>query len=170
MFFRNQLKKHSILDAWRSSEYACVQIVCNNSLHHHIKHLMGYFEFLYGSRIIYLPLNMSEKLYYHHFFEEVELNEAETHCLHLCQYDTISTHPKEQHLPFKETRTTIIFSFGYQPVLGHVLVPSLNKTHVLVVTVKLIWLLFFHVPSFPIREQPRKGPSWIGLRQSSLSV
>ena len=57
-------------------------------------------------------LNRSKTLHWQHFFEKLE--EAETHCLHLCQYKTILPHPKEQHLPFKQTRTNIIFSFGYQ--------------------------------------------------------
>ena len=34
------------------------------------------------------------------------------------------------------------------PVLGQVLIHSFDKTHVLVVTVKLIWLLFLNILSF----------------------
>ena len=44
-------QKHSFLDVWRGSEYACVQIAPGNVLSHHNKHLMGYFEFLNASRI-----------------------------------------------------------------------------------------------------------------------
>ena len=51
-------------------------------------------------------------LQWEHLFERLE--EAETHCLHLCYYDTILTQPEEQYLPFKQTETTTIFSFGYQ--------------------------------------------------------
>ena len=51
-------KKHSIL---RGSEYACVQIALVNVLCHYNKYLMGHFEFLHGSRIICLPLNISDK-------------------------------------------------------------------------------------------------------------
>ena len=40
--------------------------------------------------------------------------EAETHRLYLSKYNTIPTHPEEQHLPFKQTGTTTIFSFGHQ--------------------------------------------------------
>ena len=69
------------LDAWRGSEYACVQISSNNVLCHHNKRLMGYFEFLYGSGIICLPLNIPEKLHWQHLFEKPE--EAETHRLYL---------------------------------------------------------------------------------------
>ena len=39
-------QKHSLLDT------------PGNVLYHHSKHLMGYFEFLNGSKIIYLPLNI----------------------------------------------------------------------------------------------------------------
>ena len=70
---------------------------------------MGYSEFLHSSRIICLPLNITEKLPWQHFFETLE--EAETQ---LCWYDTIPTHPEEQHLPFKQTGTITIFSFWYQ--------------------------------------------------------
>ena len=48
------MQKHSILDAWRGSEYVYAQIAPGNVLCHHNKHLMGYFEFLHGSRIICL--------------------------------------------------------------------------------------------------------------------
>ena len=82
-----------------------------NILGHHNKHLMGYFKFLYYSIIICLPLNISGKSHWQHFFENLE--EAETHRLHLC-YDAIRAHLEKQHLSFKQTRTTTIFSLGYQ--------------------------------------------------------
>ena len=63
------------------SEYACVQIASNNVLYHHNKLLMGYFEFLYGSGKICLPLNIPEKLHWQDLFEKPE--EAETHLLYL---------------------------------------------------------------------------------------
>ena len=73
-----QTKEKSILD----SEYACVQTVLNNNVLGHHKHLMGYFEFLDGSRIICFSLNIPEILHGQHLFENLE--EAETHHLHLC--------------------------------------------------------------------------------------
>ena len=79
---------------------------------HHSKRLMGYFEFLYGSGIICLPLNIPEKLHWQHLFEKPE--EAETHRLYLSWYDAIHMRPEEQHLPFKQMGTTTVFSFGYQ--------------------------------------------------------
>ena len=102
----------SILDAWRGSEYACVQISSNNILCHHNKRLMGYFEFLYGSVIICLPLNIPEKLHWQHLFEKPE--ETGIHRLYLSWYDAIPMRPEEQHLPFKQMGTTTTFSFGYQ--------------------------------------------------------
>ena len=73
---------------------------------------MGYFEFLYDSGIICLPLIIPKKLHWQHLFEKPE--EAETHHFYLSYYNTIPTHPAEQHLPFKQTGTTTIFSFRYQ--------------------------------------------------------
>ena len=67
------------------------------------KRLMGYFEFLYESRIICLPLNISEKLHWQHLIVFI-----------FSEYNAIPTHPEEQQLPFKQTGTTTIFSFGYQ--------------------------------------------------------
>ena len=91
---------------------ACIQITPGNVLCHHSKHLMGYFKFLHGSRIICLCMSISEKLHWQYVSKKLE--EAETHCLHLFEYDTIPMHPEEQHLPFKQTGTTIVFSSGYQ--------------------------------------------------------
>ena len=51
------------------------------------------------------------------------------------------THPEEQHLQFKQTGTT-------KPVLDHVLIHSFDKTHVLIVTVELIWFLLLNIFSF----------------------
>ena len=52
---------------------------------------------------------------------------------------------------------TTISSSGYQPVIGHVLVHSIDKTHVLDVTVDLIWLLFLNILSFNFVATPRKS-------------
>ena len=73
---------------------------------------MEYFEFLYGSEITCLPLNIPEKLHWQHLFERPE--EAETHHLYLSQYNTIHTHLEELRLTFKQTGNSTIFSFGYQ--------------------------------------------------------
>ena len=43
------------------------------------------------------------------------------------------------------------------PVIGHALVHSVDKTHVLDVTVDLIWLLFLNILSFNFVATPRKS-------------
>ena len=140
-------QKESILDAGRGSDYACFQISSGNVLCHHSKHLMEYFEFLHGSTIICLPLNISKILHWQYAFGKLE--EAETHRLHLYWYDTIAMRPEGQHLLLKQTGITTFFHSDTNPVLGHVLVHSVDKTHVLVVTVELvrlflnIWLFLF---------------------------
>ena len=65
-------------------------------------------------------------------------------------------HPEEQHLPFKQMGTTTIHHLDTNPVLGHVLIYSVDKTHVLVVTVELIWLLFLNILSFNFLPTPNK--------------
>ena len=80
-----------------------IQIAPGNVLRYHNKHLMGYFESRYGSRIIFLPLNISEKLHWQCVFEKLEKAERNN-----------MRHPEEQHLPFKQTGTIIIFSSRYQ--------------------------------------------------------
>ena len=42
-------------------------------------------------------------------------------------------------------------------VLGHVLVHSVDKTHVLVVKVELIWLLFLNILSFNLGSTPNNS-------------
>ena len=86
------------------SEYACVQNGSNDVLCHHNKRLMGYFQFLHGSGIICLLLNIPEKSHWQHLLEKPE--EAET------------------HLPFKQTGTTTIFHSDTNPVFGHILIHS----------------------------------------------
>ena len=74
--------KHSILDAWRGSEYAFVHIEPGNVLCYHSKYLTVYFEFLHGPMIVFLPLNISEKLQWQYFSEKLE--KAEIYRFHLC--------------------------------------------------------------------------------------
>ena len=57
---------------------------------------------------------------------------------------------------FKEMGTTTISSSGYQPCNWPRLVHSVDKTHVLVVTVNLIWLLLLDILSFNSPTTPRK--------------
>ena len=112
---------------------------------HHNKHLMGYFEFLPGSRIIFLPLNISEKLHWQHLFEKLEEVRYSSPSSLLIRCNTY-IHPEKQHL-YSNKRLSFFHS-DTNPVLGHVMVHSVDKTHVLVVTVKLIWLFFLNILSF----------------------
>ena len=48
------------------------------------------------------------------------------------------------------------FHLDTNPILGYALVHSVDKTHVLVVTVDLIWLLFLKIISFNFVTTPRK--------------
>ena len=71
------------------------------------------------------------------------------------QYTNIHTHthahahtPWRIKLPFKQTGAITFFHWDTNPVLAHVLIYSVEKTHVLVVTVKLIWCLFLNILSF----------------------
>ena len=54
------------------------------------------------------------------------------------------------------------------PVLGHVLVHSVDKTHVLVVTVELIWLLFLNILSFNFVPTPNKSLRFTRFRRSPI--
>ena len=144
----------SILDAWRGSEYACVQISSNNILCYHNKRLMGYFEFLYGSGIICLPLNIPEKLHWQHIFEKPE--EAETHRLYLSWYDAIRMRPACNIYHSNKWVPPPSFLLDTNPVTGHVLVHSFDKTHNLVVIVELIWFFLLNILSFNFVPMPNK--------------
>ena len=65
-------------------------------------------------------------------------------------------HTEEQHLQFKQTGTTIIFLFGYRSCVWPRSDPFFVKTHVLVVTVELIWLLLLNILSFNFVPTPNK--------------
>ena len=126
---------------------------------------MLYFEFLHGSTIICLPLNISEKFHQQHLFEKLE--EAETHCLHLCQSDSVPTYPEQQHLPFRQMRSNPFFHLDTNPVLDHVLFYSVNKTNVLVV--RTVWLWFFNIVSLNFASTPNKSLRFTRLRRSYIN-
>ena len=48
------------------------------------------------------------------------------------------------------------FHSDTNPVFGHVLIHSFDKTHVLVVTVELIWLLLLNILSLNFVPMPNK--------------
>ena len=128
---------------------------------------MKCFEFLHGLTIISFALNISENLHWQHLFKRLE--EAETHHLRLCQCNIIPTHPEEQHLPFKQIGTPPFFHSDTNPVFGHVPFHSVDKTHVLVVTVELIWLLFLNILSFNFAPTPNKSLRLTPFRRSYVN-
>ena len=55
------------------------------------------------------------------------------------------------------------------PVIGHALVHSVDKTHVMVVSMKLIWLLFLNIFSFNFVPTPRKSLRFTRFRRSYVN-
>ena len=86
--------------------------------------LLEHFKFLNGSRVICLPLNTSEKLHCQYLFEK--LGKAETQEL----LNNNKDHSRKREPP-------AFFHSDTNVVLGHVLVHSVGKSHVLSVTVEL---------------------------------
>ena len=105
---------------------------------------MGYFEFLHGSRIICLPLNISVKLHWQYVF--IFVNTIQ----YLRTLKNNIYHSNKRGPP-------LFFHLDTNPVIGHALVCSVDKTHVLVVTADLIWLLFLNILSFNFVAAPRKS-------------
>ena len=106
---------------------------------------MGYFEFLYGSRIIFLISNIPEKLHQQDLFQKPEKVENHGLYLNIIQYprtlkNNIYHSSKQVPPPF--------FHLDVNPVFGQVLIHYFAKTHVVVVTVEMIWLLLLNILSF----------------------
>ena len=120
----------------------------------HHKRLMGYFEFLYGSGIICLPFNIPDKLHWQHHFKNQKRQRLITFTLvNTIQYsrtlkNNIYYSNKRVPPPFFHSDTS--------PVFGHVLVHYFDTTHVLVVTVELIWFLLLNILSFNFVPLPNK--------------
>ena len=123
------------------SEYVCIQHASNNVLCHHQKRLMGYFEFLYDSGIICLPLNIPEELHWQHLFENPE--EAETTHAPCRTASNIQTNGYHYHF------------FIQIPILWFATFWSI-LLKVLVVTVELIWLLLLNILSFKFAPTSNK--------------
>ena len=62
-----------------------------------------------------------------------------------------------------------VFHSDTNPVLGHVLVYSVDKTHVLIVAVELIWLLFLNILSFNFVPTPNKSLWFTRFRRTYVS-
>ena len=125
---------------------------------------MGYLEFLHGSRIIYLALNIPEKL--HMTTSLRKARRTRDVCVNTIQYphtlkSNIHHSNKRKPPPFFHSDTN--------PVLGHVLVHSVDKTHVLVVTVELVWLLCLDTLSFNFVPIANKSFRFIRFRRSYVN-
>ena len=136
-------------------------------MRHHDKRLMGHFEFLFGLRITCLSLNISEKFYWQHLFESPKRQKFIAFIfVNTVQYqhtlkNNIYHSNKQVPLPFFHSDTN--------PALGHVLVHSIDKTHALVVTAKLIWLLFLNIASFNFIPTPNKSLRFTRFRRSYVN-
>ena len=62
-----------------------------------------------------------------------------------------------------------IFHSDTNPVLGHVLILSADKTYVPIVTVELIWLFFLNRISFKFFPIPDKSLRFTGFRRSDVN-
>ena len=80
------------------------------------------------------------------------------------------------HTPWRTTSTIqtsgngrCFFHSDANPALGHVPVHSVGKTHVLVVTVELIWFLFLNILSFNSVPTPSKSLRFTLFRRSYVN-
>ena len=86
-----------------------------------------------------------------------KLGETGTPGLHLCQY---IPHPRvlKNNIDYSTKQgTPPFFHTDGNLALGHVLVYSIDKTHVLVITLLSIWLLFLNILPFNFVLTPNKS-------------
>ena len=86
-----------------------------------------------------------------------KLGETGTPGLHLCLY---IQHPRvlKNNIDYSSKQgTPPFFHTDNNLALGHVLVHSIDKTHVLVITMQSIWLLFLNILSFNFVLTPNKS-------------
>ena len=111
---------------------------------------------LHCSKTICLPLNISEKFHLQHFFEK--LRDAET----IITFTSVDTIQKSiilwTNIDHSSKRgPPLFFHSDTSPRFGNSLVQSVNKTHILVVAVKLICLFFLNILSFNFVQTPNKS-------------
>ena len=114
--------------------YTCLvfYVAPGNVWCHHSIHLMGYFEFLRGSIMTCLPLNISEKLYWQHLFEKLKERDSLSSSVNTIQHPRI----QKNNIDHSSKQGSPLISHSHtKTVLGQVLVHSDDKAHVLVVTV-----------------------------------
>ena len=66
-------------------------------------------------------------------------------------------------------RPPLFLHLNTNPVIGHALVHSVNKTHVLDVTVDLIWLLFLNIHSFNFVITPSKSLRFTRFKRNYIN-
>ena len=121
------------------THYTCLvfQIAPLNVFCHHNRHLIGHFKFLWifeYFRKIALKTSRWKARRSRDLSSPSLLTQYNTHT---CWGTTLTTKQTEP--------TIIIFDLGTNPVVGHVLVHFVDKIHVLVATVELLWLWCFHI-------------------------
>ena len=125
---------------------------------------MGHFKFLHGSRMTCFPFNISEKLHWQHLFEKLR----EIALIAFIFFNT-NAHSEEQYQPLKKGVGTPFFYSYTKPAPGWVLVHFTDKTHVLVVTLNLIWLLFLNILSLNLVQTPNKSLRFKRFRRSYVN-
>ena len=116
---------------------------------------MGYFEFPDGLRIICVPLNIPEKVHWQHLFENPNRQRLIVFILaNTIQYPRTL---KSKIYHSNKRGPPLFFHLDINPVLGRVLIHSVDKTHVLVEKGWLIWLLFLNILSFNFVPTPNKS-------------
>ena len=132
----------------------CLDCLFGNVSCHHNKYLIGYIEFLHSLRIICLPLNISEKTT--SLWKAWRGKDSSSPSSLLRQYNTHTTWRATSTIYLNKRGPPPFFHSDTNPVLGHFLVHSVGKTHVLVVTVKFIWLLLLNILSSNFVLTPNK--------------
>ena len=140
----------------KSFEYTCTHIACNNVLCHHNKCMIEYFEFLYGSGVICLPLDIPKRITLTTSLEKDRRGRPIALILdNTMQYPHIL---KNNICHSKKWVPPLNFHFDTNPVFGYILIHSFGKIHVLVVTVELIWLLLWNAFSFNFVPMSNRFP------------
>ena len=128
------MQKYFILDVWSGSEYACVEIAPNNVLYHHKKTSDRIFRIPRWLEDNLSSFQYSRKTARVRFLRKTRICRVSSPLSQLIQYNI--------HAPWRATSTIQtnrdhhhFFHLDTNPVLGHVLIHSVDKTHVLVATV-----------------------------------
>ena len=131
-------------------------------------HLVEFFEFLHGSRIICLSFNISKNCDNNIFSKRHERQRLIAFIfVNMIQYPRILKNNID-YLSKPEPRP--FFHSDINSVLGHVLVHSAEKTHVLTVTVEVIRLLFLNLLCFNFASTPNKSLMFTRFRRSFVNI